>query len=231
MTESPNGYNCHGCGKFTSYSERPKGRKWCSETCNSHYRERDPEARRRQSRESYYRRRDDVLDRVKQDRKENPEKYRKYARTAYAKHREDRIQRSNKWQKENPDRVAARYAKRKSRESGFTVTKKFQRRSLHRSGYRCIYCLQKLDTVNRRSPGGLHWDHVIPLSRGGRNSEGNLVPSCATCNMKKGVKYLVEWRSGRMDGKCKSEELSDRIRDFEKIRDFATWEIERLGDL
>lgn len=43
------------------------------------------------------------------------------------------------------------------------------------------------------------------------------------------VQYAA--RSGRMDGKCKSEELSDRIRDFEKIRDFATWEIERLGDL
>ena len=43
------------------------------------------------------------------------------------------------------------------------------------------------------------------------------------------VQYAA--RSGRMDGKCKSEELSDRIRDFEKIRDFATWEIERLVDL
>lgn len=43
------------------------------------------------------------------------------------------------------------------------------------------------------------------------------------------VQYAA--RSGRMDGKCKSEELSDRIRDFEKIRDFATWEIERLGNL
>lgn len=38
-------------------------------------------------------------------------------------------------------------------------------------------------------------------------------------------------RSGRIDGKCKSEELSDRIRDFEKVRDFAQWEIDRLGDL
>ena len=43
------------------------------------------------------------------------------------------------------------------------------------------------------------------------------------------VQYAA--RSGRMDGKCKSEELHDRIRDFEKIRDFAQWEIDRLGDL
>lgn len=43
------------------------------------------------------------------------------------------------------------------------------------------------------------------------------------------VQYAA--RSGRLDGKCKSEELSDRIRDFEKIRDFAQWEIDRLENL
>lgn len=35
-------------------------------------------------------------------------------------------------------------------------------------------------------------------------------------------------RSGRVDGNCKSEYVSDKIRDFEKIIDFARWEIERL---
>ena len=35
-------------------------------------------------------------------------------------------------------------------------------------------------------------------------------------------------RSGRVDGNCKSEDVADKIRDFEKIIDFARWEIERL---
>lgn len=38
-------------------------------------------------------------------------------------------------------------------------------------------------------------------------------------------------RSGRLDGKNKSEDLSDVIRDFEKIQDLAKWEIERLESL
>lgn len=38
------------------------------------------------------------------------------------------------------------------------------------------------------------------------------------------VQYAV--RSGRMDGKVKSVE--DRVRDFEKIADFARWEADRL---
>lgn len=40
------------------------------------------------------------------------------------------------------------------------------------------------------------------------------------------VQYAI--RSGRMDGKVKSVE--DRVRDFEKIADFARWEAARLRD-
>ena len=39
-----------------------------------------------------------------------------------------------------------------------------------------------------------HWDHVIPLARGGRHAIGNLLPACATCNLAKGSKLLSEWR-------------------------------------
>lgn len=37
-------------------------------------------------------------------------------------------------------------------------------------------------------------DHVIPVSRGGSNSEGNLVPVCEACNWSKFDLLLVEWR-------------------------------------
>jgi 5-methylcytosine-specific restriction endonuclease McrA len=40
-----------------------------------------------------------------------------------------------------------------------------------------------------------HIDHVVPLSRGGRHSIGNIAPSCASCNLKKGFKYLVEMKN------------------------------------
>ena len=51
-------------------------------------------------------------------------------------------------------------------------------------GNQCIYCGEPRE----------HVDHLIPLNRGGDNSLYNLMPSCASCNLSKGSKYLgSEW--------------------------------------
>lgn len=54
---------------------------------------------------------------------------------------------------------------------------------LARWGHTCAYCpaLAK------------HLDHVVPLSRGGTDTEDNIVPACAPCNLSKGAKTLAEW--------------------------------------
>ena len=39
----------------------------------------------------------------------------------------------------------------------------------------------------------LTMDHIVPLSRGGRSSKGNLVPACKTCNNKKKYLLPIEW--------------------------------------
>ena len=40
-------------------------------------------------------------------------------------------------------------------------------------------------------------DHVLPLSRGGTDDRGNLVPACRFCNMEKLDFTPEEWRSYR----------------------------------
>lgn len=40
----------------------------------------------------------------------------------------------------------------------------------------------------------LQREHVIPISRGGRHSAGNILPACAKCNADKKAKLLSEWR-------------------------------------
>lgn len=51
----------------------------------------------------------------------------------------------------------------------------------------CYYC------GSRFKPSELTMDHLIPLTRGGKSVQGNLVPACKECNNKK--KYLLpqEW--------------------------------------
>ena len=51
----------------------------------------------------------------------------------------------------------------------------------------CAYCAEPATTV----------DHVIPLSRGGDNYEGNLVPACRSCNSSKWAALVIEWRNDR----------------------------------
>lgn len=45
----------------------------------------------------------------------------------------------------------------------------------------CAYC--------QEAPGSTR-DHVVPLSRGGEDSPGNLVPSCLRCNLLKGTRRV-----------------------------------------
>jgi len=58
---------------------------------------------------------------------------------------------------------------------------------------------------NLRARGQCHWckkrfnateltmDHVIPISRGGKSTKGNIVPACKECNSKKKYLLPVEW--------------------------------------
>ncbi len=42
-------------------------------------------------------------------------------------------------------------------------------------------------------PRELTMDHIVPLSRGGRSTKGNVIPACKTCNTKKKQLLPMEW--------------------------------------
>lgn len=54
---------------------------------------------------------------------------------------------------------------------------------LHRDQRICSYCYDD----------ATHVDHVLPLSRGGRNNSRNLLAACAPCNQSKGTLTPEQW--------------------------------------
>lgn len=114
----------------------------------------------------------------------NPERKR-ISDTKWRKANKDKIKKSaNKYQTSHPERQSDFYHKRKAlklKNGVFEISKKFLK-NLYSSPCNCC-----------GKYGDIHMDHIIPLSRGGRHSEGNLQPLCSKCNLSKSDKTMTEW--------------------------------------
>jgi hypothetical protein len=67
-----------------------------------------------------------------------------------------------------------------------TITPEMRASVIARDGLTCVYCDRAVPVP--------HLDHVLPRSRGGRNTPENLVVSCKPCNSAKGPRTPEEWR-------------------------------------
>lgn len=98
--------------------------------------------------------------------------------------------RAKLWKKANKEKVRANtrdYVSRKANAVGRYSTKDYIR-LLRRNLNKCYYCHEKeANSI----------DHVLPLSRGGTNYIGNIVPACGSCNYSKGPRTLTEWKYGK----------------------------------
>jgi 5-methylcytosine-specific restriction endonuclease McrA len=95
------------------------------------------------------------------------------------------IEFAKKWRLANPEKV--REAEHRRRAFKNNTQTKFVSKKEILSLYlaNCFYCSKPLaGTV----------DHIVPLSRGGRHSIGNLISACVSCNSKKGTKTIMEWK-------------------------------------
>ena len=92
--------------------------------------------------------------------------------------------RSLKWAKQNKEKVLAKNQKRRLNEKQteqFFISKKFIE-NLYSS--ECVVC---------GSRENIQMDHIVPITRGGTHSEGNLQPLCRSCNSSKKDKTMTEW--------------------------------------
>jgi len=90
---------------------------------------------------------------------------------------------NNAWNKENKDKRTLYMSKRRASLKGNGVYKvtDLEIKKLQESS--CFYC----------GLSGGEVDHVIPLSRGGTHSIGNLVGACRSCNSSKNNNLIMEW--------------------------------------
>ncbi len=63
-----------------------------------------------------------------------------------------------------------------------------------RDGMACCWCGATLEDDTR-----LTLDHVIPVSKGGNNTNGNLITSCSKCNTSRGNRSVVEFANAVAD--------------------------------
>jgi 5-methylcytosine-specific restriction endonuclease McrA len=78
-----------------------------------------------------------------------------------------------------------RYRSRRRELAAPGVTERDWKRLLARHDGRCAYC---------GSSGRITVDHILPLSRGGMHSIGNVLPACFSCNASKRDRLLIIWR-------------------------------------
>lgn len=88
--------------------------------------------------------------------------------------------------REAVSRLEARYQEIKGKRHRTQVSYSQRERIIERDKNRCRYCGVRVNKYTRVI------DHVIPWSRGGRNTDDNLVVACVKCNTRKGANLLEE---------------------------------------
>jgi 5-methylcytosine-specific restriction endonuclease McrA len=89
------------------------------------------------------------------------------------------------------DRLSSRKREALIASARFDVRPADVRRMRSRQRDECYYCSTPL--------GGLgEIEHVVPISRGGSHSVGNIVISCKGCNRTKAHRTVMEWRLKRV---------------------------------
>ena len=203
-------YRCTKCGKkkplddFYIRADNNTRRNQCKACVCERERTRrieNPTRSKEIQRKTYLKNKKAYFRRAKRWAEKNPEKRREVA-LSYALKNIDKIK---KWTKDNPEKLRdgrrRRQAKRRAAQcdAGGNVSKDEWVSVGQINDGMCVYCGNEAIAI----------DHFIPISKGGRNEVGNLVPACTSCNSKKGASDPNEWVMGNF-----SKERLDCIKEI-----------------
>jgi 5-methylcytosine-specific restriction endonuclease McrA len=92
------------------------------------------------------------------------------------------------WRRSHPLQRAEASRRRTASKKGYSTGERVSyARILERDGYVCHICEQAILPYHQ-----LHFDHVVPLTRGGAHSEDNIKPTHQQCNNRKHDKLMEE---------------------------------------
>lgn len=124
--------------------------------------------------------------------KKDNAKRRERTHELYLLKRAEKIERATKWKEDNRERSrkiqAGVQARRRAQELSTLVDKVDYSEILRRDGLSCHICGDSVPAHD------VHFDHVVPLSKGGHHVEENIRVAHSRCNMSKAAKLLVEHR-------------------------------------
>lgn len=172
---TPTGLNsaCRNCANEMKRNITPEQRER-KNAKNRHYRKTNAEAVKATNRNQYLAKREERIAYADAWINNNRKKHNSYQIKNRYKHRER-------------DAAYARARRAKKKYNGvFYVSLKETKALLSKP---CFYC-------NERN--AMTIDHVIAINKGGRDSIGNLVPACKSCNSSKQDLTIMEWRLRQM---------------------------------
>lgn len=124
-----------------------------------------------------------ALERERRYRDKRRSSINEYSRTYRMKNKASVSEGLKKWKAKNRFRVLESIRRRYAAKRTSQVGRVSYAAIYERDNGICHLCGEKPDKI--------HFDHVVPLSKGGAHVESNIKVACARCNLKKGARLLA----------------------------------------
>lgn len=182
---------------FSKDKSRKDGFSWRCKSCHAEMNKKyskTPKYREKQRIKAnvrYHANKDELNAKARADRLSNLEEKRLYARNWRASRKEIVNEKQKQWRINNPDKAKDSNRRSKNRRRGAKVEHYTIKQALDLYGSNCHLCGHAIDLKAPRwtaVPGwesGLHLDHIIRISEGGKDCLENVRPSHAICNLKR----------------------------------------------